>query len=131
RCSVGERGGFFQRLVRGTYMAHILEHVTLELQSLAGTEVGFGRARETNTDGIYKVAIEYQNEQLARTSLQTGFRLLQAAINDTPFDIVAEIESLKSMAHDVCLGPSTRAIVDAATVRDIPMRRLNTGSLVQ
>src|SRR5262245_6059737 len=59
RCSVGERGGFFERLRRGTYLGHILEHVTLELQTLAGHEVGFGRARETSVDGTYRVAIEY------------------------------------------------------------------------
>src|SRR5262245_6183097 len=55
RCSVGERGGFFQRLLEGTWLGHILEHVCLELQCLAGTEVGFGRARETATAGVYKV----------------------------------------------------------------------------
>ena len=59
RCSVGQRGGFFERLRRGTYMAHIMEHVCLELQTLAGCEVGYGRTRETNVDGVYKVAIEY------------------------------------------------------------------------
>src|ERR1700682_2983604 len=64
RCSIGERGGFFERLRRGTYLAHILEHVALELQSLAGTEVGFGRTRETSEDGVYKVAIEYEQEDL-------------------------------------------------------------------
>src|SRR5450759_5247227 len=70
RCSVGERGGFFERLRRGTYQAHILEHVTLELQSLAGTEVGFGRARETSEEGVYKVAIEYEDEACARACLR-------------------------------------------------------------
>ncbi|MFO0884729.1 MAG: hypothetical protein U0894_11180 [Pirellulales bacterium] len=65
RCSVGERGGFFQRLHRGTYMAHILEHVTLELQTLAGTEVGFGRARASE-DGVYKWPSNTSGEQLAR-----------------------------------------------------------------
>ncbi len=55
RCSVGERGGFFQRLRDGTYPGHILEHVTLELQSLVGREVGFGRARETSEAGVYRV----------------------------------------------------------------------------
>src|SRR3954469_13133330 len=73
RCSVGERGGFFERLRRGTYMGHILEHVTLELQSLAGTVVGFGRARETSVEGTYKVAIEYTDEQVAIASLDTAF----------------------------------------------------------
>src|SRR6476620_124628 len=75
RCSVGERGGYFERLRRGTYMGHILEHVTLELQSLAGTEVGFGRARETSTEGTYKVAIEYTDEQVAIASLNTAFEM--------------------------------------------------------
>jgi cyanophycin synthetase len=131
RCSIGERGGFFVRLRRGTYMAHILEHVTLELQSLAGTPVGFGRARETNTDGIYKVAIAYKEEKLALACLDRAFELIQAAINDTPYDVAKVTAELREFAYDVCLGPSTRSIVDAAKARSIPWRRLNEGSLVQ
>jgi cyanophycin synthetase len=131
RCSIGERGGFFIRLRRGTYMAHILEHVTLELQSLAGTPVGFGRARETNTDGIYKVAIAYKEERLALACLDKAFELIQAAIHDTPFDVTKVVAELKEYAYDVCLGPSTRSIVDAAKSKSIPWRRLNEGSLVQ
>ena len=131
RCSIGERGGFFVRLRRGTYMAHILEHVTLELQSLAGTPVGFGRARETNTDGIYKVAIAYKEEKLALACLDRAFELIQAAINDTPYDVAKVTAELKEFAYDVCLGPSTRSIVDAAKAKSIPWRRLNEGSLVQ
>lgn len=131
RCSIGERGGFFVRLRRGTYMAHILEHVTLELQSLSGTPVGFGRARETNTDGIYKVAIAYKEEKLALACLDKAFELIQAAIHDTPLDVNAVVSELKEYAYDVCLGPSTRSIVDAAKARNIPWRRLNEGSLVQ
>ena len=131
RCSIGERGGFFVRLRRGTYMAHILEHVTLELQSLAGTPVGFGRARETNTDGIYKVAIAFKEEKLALACLDRAFELIQAAINDTPYDVAKVAAELKEFAYDVCLGPSTRSIVDAAKSKSIPWRRLNEGSLVQ
>jgi cyanophycin synthetase len=131
RCSIGERGGFFIRLRRGTYMAHILEHVTLELQSLAGTPVGFGRARETNTDGIYKVSIAYKEERLALVCLDKAFELIQAAIHDTPFDVTKVVAELKEYAYDVCLGPSTRSIVDAAKSKSIPWRRLNEGSLVQ
>src|SRR3954453_1566735 len=92
RCSVGERGGFFERLRRGTYMGHILEHVTLELQSLAGTEVGFGRARETSEEGVYKVAIEYEEESLARACLDSAKALLDAAVHDKPYDVKAEVE---------------------------------------
>ena len=131
RCSIGERGGFFVRLRRGTYMAHILEHITLELQSLAGTPVGFGRARETNVDGIYKVAIAFKEEKLGLACLDKAFELLQAAISDTPYDVAKVVEELKEYAYDVCLGPSTRSIVDAAKAKDIPWRRLNEGSLVQ
>src|SRR6202790_434747 len=64
RCSIGERGGFFERLRRRSYQAHILEHVSLELQTLAGNDVGFGRSRETAEEGVYKVAIEYLDEAM-------------------------------------------------------------------
>ncbi|HEX5470793.1 MAG TPA: cyanophycin synthetase [Lacipirellulaceae bacterium] len=131
RCSIGERGGFFERLRRGTYMGHILEHTTLELQSLAGNVVGFGRARETSTEGLYKVAIEYLEEDVAMASLNTAFRLLMAAVHDHPFDVDAEIAKLREIARDVCLGPSTAAIVEAAKECGIPSMRLNSDSLVQ
>ncbi len=114
RCSEGVRGGFFERLRRGTWLGHILEHTTLELQTLAGNEVGFGRARETSTEGIYRVAIEYKQQEVARAAVDTAFRMLLAAIHDTPFDVDGEIEKLKEVIEDTCLGPSTRSIVDAA-----------------
>lgn len=131
RCSIGERGGFFERLRTGTYMGHILEHVTLELQSLAGTPVGFGRARETSTVGVYKVAIEYKDESLGKAALQSAFDLCLAAIHDRPFDVDKEVQRLRDIAHESCLGPSTGAIVAAAAERGIPYLRLNAESLVQ
>ena len=132
RCSIGERGGFFERLRRGTYMGHILEHVTLELQSLAGTVVGFGRARETTVEGTYKVAIEYTDEQVAIAALNTAFEMLLAAIHDRPFDVNAEVEEAAiGRTQRVCLGPSTSAIVTAAQARNIPCIRLDSESLVQ
>ncbi len=131
RCSVGERGGFFQRLRWGTYLAHALEHTTLELETLAGTIVGYGRARETTTEGVYKVAIRYQEESLGRACLEAARELLLAAVYDLPFDINTQLKQLRELADRVCLGPSTAAIVDAAKARNIPSRRLNAGSLVQ
>ncbi len=131
RCSVGQRGGFFERLRRGTYMAHILEHVTIELQTLAGTEVGYGRTRETSTSGVYKVAIEYENEDLARACLDVARELCMAAVHDKSFDVAGEVRRLRDLAQDVCLGPSTGAIVRSAHKRGIPFRRLNSGSMVQ
>lgn len=131
RCSLGVHGGFFERLRRGTYQGHIIEHVALELQTLAGTDVGYGRTRESNEEGVYKVVIKYEEEDLGRASLDVALRLCLAAINDTPFDIAGEIETLRDLANDVRLGPSTRAIVRAAEKRGIPARRLNSCSLVQ
>jgi cyanophycin synthetase len=131
RCSVGERGGFFERLRRGTYMAHVLEHVVLELQSLAGNVVGYGRARELDEDGVYRVAIEYQNEIVGKEAIDIGRRLVLACVNDLPFDVEAEVARLRALVHEHCLGPSTQGIVNAAKARGIPYIRLNEGSLVQ
>lgn len=131
RCSVGQRGGFFERLRRGTYLAHILEHVTLELQSLSGSPMGFGRARSTTVERVYRVAIRFEEETLARECLRTARELCLAAVYDRPFDVGGELRRLRALGTRVCLGPSTRAIVRAAEARHIPVQRLNTGSLVQ
>jgi len=130
RCSVGERGGFFERLRRGTYLAHTLEHIALEVQTLAGTSVGFGKTRATDENGLYKVVIDYEEEILARECLQLAHRICFAAVYDQPFDLSGEIDRLRDLTQDVCLGPSTRAIVDAARKRRIPVRRMNSASLV-
>ena len=130
RCSVGERGGFFQRLDRGTYLAHILEHTALELQTLAGSNVGFGRAREMSRTGVYKVAVRFEEETLGVASLHAARDLLKACVYDLPYDVKAEVARLHEIAERRMLGPSTRAIVEAATNQLIPFRRLNQGSLV-
>ncbi|WP_295409301.1 cyanophycin synthetase [uncultured Thiocystis sp.] len=131
RCSVGERGGFFRRLDRGTYMAHILEHVSLELQTLAGTPVGYGRARETDDEGVYRVAIEYAEEALGLAAIAVARELILAAIHDAPFEVTAELERLRDLCHEVRLGPSTAAIAKAARARGIPVRRLGSENLLQ
>ena len=69
QCSVGERGGFFQRLRRGTYLAHILEHVALELHSLAGVPLSYGRTRETSEVGLYRVVIKHDDEKLCMEAI--------------------------------------------------------------
>lgn len=131
RCSVGERGGFFQRLDRGTWLGHVLEHVTLEIQSLAGSVVGFGRARETQERGVYHVVVEYREESFAIDCLHTARRLVMAAVDGADFDVAAEVRRLHGVLLEEQLGPSTRSIVEAAAARGIPARRLNEGSLVR
>src|SRR6478609_12091968 len=88
RCSVGERGGFFQRLDRGTYPAHILEHITIELQTQSGSEVGFGRARAIDeTAGLYRVIVEFEQEELGKACLEAGREILLAALNGRDYDV--------------------------------------------
>ncbi|HWQ12591.1 MAG TPA: cyanophycin synthetase [Roseiflexaceae bacterium] len=131
-CSLGRPGGFLERLRRGTYLAHIVEHLTLELQSVMGFDVAFGRARATPERGVYCVVVAYKEEQPARAALEAALHMALAAFHDTPFDAAAEIERLQTLADDYRLGPSTAAIVAAARARRIPVLRLTeTGSLVQ
>jgi cyanophycin synthetase len=131
RCGVGERGGFLQRLREGTWPGHILEHVMIELQNLAGMQTGFGKARQTSTRGVYKVAVRARHEQVSRHALHAARDLVMAAIEDQPYDVDAAVSQLRDMVDSLCLGPSTACIVDAATERRIPSIRLNDGNLVQ
>lgn len=138
RCSYGERGGFLRRLAEGTWPAHILEHVSLELQNLAGMPGGFGKARETGQRGVYKVVIRAWHEDVSRACLEAGRELVLAAIKDESFDVPATVERLRDMAERKLLGPSTACIVEAATAKNqtngrrIPaIRLLSTGNLVQ
>ncbi len=131
RCGIGERGGFLQRLREGTWPGHILEHVTIELQNLAGMQSGFGKARETSVRGIYKVVVRSRNEQVTRAALSAARDLILAAMQDQSYDVTAAVAHLGEMVDSLCLGPSTACIVDAATDRGIPSIRLTEGNLVQ
>jgi cyanophycin synthetase len=131
RCGVGEHGGFLERLREGTWAGHILEHVVLELQNLAGMRTGFGKTRSTGELGIYKMAFRTREEHVGRAALAAGRELLLAAIDDTPYDLAAQVALLKELVDEHCLGPSTAHIVEAATERKIPSIRLTDGNLVQ
>ncbi|MCU6499329.1 cyanophycin synthetase [Rugamonas sp. A1-17] len=132
RCGVGEHGGFLERLRDGTYAGHILEHVVLELQNLAGMKTGFGKTRQIGENtGLYKMAFRTRQEQVGRAALAAGRDLLMAMIEDKPYDLAATVAGLTDLVESLCLGPSTANIVDAATVRKIPSIRLTDGNLVQ
>ncbi len=130
-CGVGERGGFLQRLVEGTWMGHVLEHVVIELLNLASMPTGFGQTRSTSQHGVYRMVFRARDEQVARQALAEGHALLMAVINDEPTDVAAAVERVRDKVDDCYLGPSTAAIVAAATDRRIPHIRLNDGNLVQ
>lgn len=131
RCSYEERGGFIKRLEEGTWPAHILEHITLELQNLAGMPGGFGKARETNKRGVYKVVVRAWHEKITEKALYHARDLVMAAIEDRPFDVPAAIKEIEDMVDSLYLGPSTACIVDAAREKKIPATRLSEGNLVQ
>ncbi len=131
RCGVGEVGGFLERLRDGTWAGHILEHICLELQSLAGMPTGFGKTRMTSVHGVYKMAFRTRQEEVGRAALQAGHELLLAAIDDRTYDVSAAVARLRELCDRLCLGPSTAHIVEAATDRRIPHIRLNEGNLVQ
>jgi len=133
RCSYGERGGFLRRLHEGTWPAHIMEHVTLELQNLAGLPGGFGKAREISSRrGVYRVVVSAFQEEVTRAALYAARDLVMAAIEDRPYDVAATVEHLHDLVQTHYLGPSTEAIVKAARQRFVPATRLCAGTnLVQ
>ena len=98
-CGVGERGGFLLRLREGTWAGHILEHVVIELQNMAGMQTGFGQTRSTPVRGVYKMVFRARDEQVARRALAMGHELLMAAINDQPFDVKAAVEELRELVE--------------------------------
>lgn len=131
RCSEGERGGFFFRVEKGTWMGHVIEHIALEIQTLAGMDTGFGRTRETKTSGIYNVVFSYVEEKVGIFAAESAVRIAQALIDGTDYDLEADIMEMREIREKVRLGPSTGSIVEEAVSRGIPWIRLGTNSLVQ
>ncbi|BAB75578.1 cyanophycin synthetase [Anabaena sp. FACHB-709] len=133
-CSPGCHGGFLMRVREGTMMGHIVEHVALELQELAGMHVGFGRTRETATPGIYQVVIEYLNEEAGRYAGRAAVRLCQSIVDRGRYpkaELEQDIQDLKDLWRDASLGPSTEAIVKEAEKRGIPWMQLSARFLIQ
>ena len=131
KCTRGKPGGFVQRLKEGTHVPHILEHLALELQSLIGNEVSFGRVVPSGDEGVWWLIVEFQEEQVGIRAMKDAVRIVRSCIADEDFDIDEIIDELLSLYESSRLGPSTGAIVEEARRRGIPVRRLNNYSLVQ
>jgi cyanophycin synthetase len=131
RCSVGEPGGFFQRVEEGTWMGHVIEHVALEIQTLAGMETGFGRTRGTGNHGEYNVVFAYTEEEVGRFAAKSAVRIAEALIAGESYDLESDIQTMRELREENRLGPSTGSIVEEAVNRGIPWIRLNKYSLVQ
>ena len=133
-CSPGYRGGFFERVRTGTYMGHIIEHIALELQELAGTPVGFGRTRATSTPGVYNVVFEYVDEQAGRYAGRAAVRLCQSIVDTGTYskeELAQDLADLRDLCNNAALGPSTETIVKEAQARNIPWLLLSARAMVQ
>jgi cyanophycin synthetase len=135
-CSYGEEGGFLRRVQEGTWGGHIIEHIALEMQTVAGMETGYGRTRETGERGIYNVVFSYHEEEVgryvARAAVQVFLDLAEGKpIEDIKTDLAEHIQKMREIREDVRFGPSTGSLVEEAVHRDIPYIRLNDQSLVQ
>ena len=144
-CSYGEPGGFVRRLTEdeGTWMGHILEHVAIELQAIAGQQVSFGKTRGAEVPGLYHVVFEYEQQTVGIEAAALAMRLLRSLLPpdlaadmqvenaDEPFNFEEERDGFIRFAQRRNLGPSTMSLVRAAEERGIPWIRLNDQSLIQ
>ena len=131
RCSEAKPGGFFERVQEGTWMGHVIEHVALELQTLAGMDTGFGRTRGTGKEGEYHVVFSYLEEDAGVYAARAAVRICEALTNATEYVLEEDIMQLREIRENTRLGPSTGCIVEEAAKRGIPHLRLNKHSLVQ
>src|ERR1051326_1909183 len=129
-CSENEPGGFFRRVKRGTWMGHVVEHIALELQTLAGMDCGYGRTRESTVKGVYYVVFSFKIEKAGVYAGEAAVRIADALVKGEHYSIDADIERLRDLLRTYSLGPSTQAIVDEAETRKIPVKRMNNVSLV-
>jgi len=131
RCSVGCAGGFFQRVDEGTWMGHVIEHIALEIQSLAGMEVGFGRTRGYGEEGVYSVVFSYLEEKAGRYAAKAAVDIAVALTEAKSYDLENDLQEMREIRESERLGPSTGSIIEEAISRGIPWLRLNKYSLCQ
>src|SRR4051794_20154774 len=147
RCSLKVRGGFERRLREGTWMGHVAEHVALELQTLAGSRATRGKTRSVKgRPGVYNVMFAYNEAKVGllagRTALELVDSLLPPELQGiSGLDKIYPIEGgfvldrrlfeLKRLVRRTALGPTTKALVDEAERREIPVMRLDEKSLIQ
>ncbi len=131
RCSEGCAGGFFMRVEEGTWMGHVVEHIALEIQTLAGMDTGFGRTRDYGEKGVYHVVFSYIEENAGRYAAKAAVDICEALIKGKEYDIDPDLQHMRELREVERLGPSTGSIVEEAERRGIPWIRLNKYSLCQ
>jgi hypothetical protein len=138
RCSIGERGGFVLRLRRGTYAPHIIEHVALELQTMMGHDVGFGKTRGGDVDGEYTLVFEHEHEQVGLRAAALALQTVQQAFDGVLESVDAAVAELKAIAETPDTPPLHHRVLCGVTggsgradaqrlLRERPRRRQRAG----
>ncbi len=130
-CSTGHPGGFVERLYEGTYMAHVIEHVALELQSVLGYDVYFGKTRMAGEPSQFTIIFEYINAYCCQDYGRAAVEIVSVLVHGRPELINDIISRLRRLSLESNLGPGTQAIWDEARKRHIPIRRLGSDSMLQ
>lgn len=130
RCTLGREGGFFERVKEGIWLDHVVEHVALEMQTLASMDCGFGRTRPTGVKGIYYVVFSYEIENAGIYAAKAAVRMVETLASDMYYNIDEDIRELSRIYYNEKLGPSTQSIVNEAVKRGIPYTRLDNNSKV-
>lgn len=130
-CSPGHVGGFIERLKRGTYFAHMIEHIALELSVLAGIEVNYGKSVYSGEPGHYKIIVRYTNEEGMKYLLGAAVDLVENVARGTTFDLESCIKHARYIVRKSELGPSSHSILVAAKKRNIPYKIINSDGLIQ
>jgi cyanophycin synthetase len=122
----GQPGGFAQRLREGTYLARVVEHVTLDLQCLAGAPAVFGRTRPaTGNPGQYRIVCAYQLEHVAQPAFRLAVDIVDALAHGQPFELEGRLDELRELAGRYAIGAASAAVLAAAQERGIPCMRLS------
>lgn len=130
-CSLGYEGGFKRRLDEGTYLAHVIEHSALEILNQVGQPVSFGQARRIKNTSCYTIVFAQREEHAGLEAGKTAVQMVKAITTDMTFDITERLNRIQELSWKFGLGPSTRAIADAALDRGIPVTRIGKGSIIQ
>ena len=130
QCSENHEGGFFYRVKKGTWMGHVMEHIALEIQTLAGMDCGFGRTRTTGEKGVYNVVFSYIEEEVGLFAAHAAFKIVLALINNEDYNLEADLQTMKKIREEVALGSSTKSIIEEAEKRGIPWKKFNRDTFV-
>lgn len=130
-CSEGVRGGFFMRVLDGTLLGHVIEHTAIELQTMAGMDVNYGKTRSTRTQGVYNVIFRFKDVYAGQYAGKAAANLVNSILLGLDFNVEEVIQQLIAIREERLLGPSTQSIVDAALDKKIPWLRLDDYNLIQ